>query len=196
MTAEPAPQPSDSGGVDPAVLARARIRVHGPVPVAASTMTHPGTRLLHDTGDRAWLLARTPDDALPSLLEEYDLALLPVERPGETRRALAAALRCCWTDLDDAPWPGQAAPLASVTQVFVRLARGDADLLGRWALGALRRLHESAWLQLDESRATVRLGPRLATWPEPSLGPLRDLVRRLPTPDRPETDLPGTELDR
>src|ERR1043166_9171373 len=99
-------------------------------------------------------------------------------RPAQTRRVLAAALRCCWTDLDAAPWPGRAAPIADALEVYVGMARGDADLMRRWALGDLRRLADTAWLLLDETAGTVRPGPRTATWPEESLGSLRDLLRR------------------
>jgi hypothetical protein len=122
------------------------------------------------------------------VIEEYDVAPVPVERSGETRRALAAALRCCWADLDGPAWPGVAAPIEQVTACYSELGRGDAELLARWALGALRRLAESGWLRLEPAdtpgrAGTVRLGPRVATWPDESLTPLRETLKRLPLPE-------------
>ncbi len=120
-----------------------------------------------------------PDGATPSLLEEYQVAPMAVERSGETRRVLAAALRCCWTDLSADPWPGTAATVDDVLSAYRALiGRGD-DLMRNWAVGALRRLHDSAWLEV--TGGLVRLGPRCASWPAASHAQLRELMRRLPT---------------
>ncbi len=119
-----------------------------------------------------------PDGATPSLLEEYQVAPMAVERSGETRRVLAAALRCCWTDLSADPWPGTAATVDDVLSAYRALiGRGD-DLMRNWAVGALRRLHDSAWLEV--TGGLVRLGPRCASWPAASHAQLRELMRRLP----------------
>lgn len=181
---------------DPAILARARLRMHGPMPVGPDAPAHAGLRQVPGHDERTWLLAGSPDGALPSLLEEYDLAPAPVERAGETRRVLAAVLRCCWVELDAHPWPGGAASIAAVSAVFADISRGDAELLGRWARGALRRLHDSSWVLLDERLGSVRLGPRIAAWPDASLGPLRELLHQLPLPERPAvTELPVETTD-
>ncbi|WP_020574830.1 hypothetical protein [Actinopolymorpha alba] len=185
--------------LDPGVLAWARWRSRGPQcasqPLAgmayvanggpAENPGHPedlGIAENPETAGDGWLLGTWPDGATPSLVAEYDVAPVPVERAGETRRVLAATLRCCWVDLDGSPWPGVTASVSSVATVFSGLARGPADLLPRWALGALRRLHDSGWVLLDETTATVRLGPRVATWPEDTLTPLRETLRRVPLP--------------
>jgi hypothetical protein len=167
--------------VDPAVLARARVRVLGPVAIGPADPAPAG--LIHASEpSRVWLLPAWPDGATPALLEEYQTAPPSMDRPGQARRVFAAALRCCWTDLDTAPWPGRTAAIAGALEVYTGMGRGDADLMRRWALGDLRRLADSGWLLLDEAAGTVRLGPRTATWPEDSLSSLRDLLRRLPQP--------------
>src|SRR5690606_37361357 len=48
--------------------------------------------------------------------------------------------------------------------------------------GALRRLHDSAWAVLSDG--IVSLGPRCALWPVESHAVLKDLVRRIPEPER------------
>lgn len=172
----------------PEVLARARARVRGPVAVPVTEPVPHGMTPAAD-GPRVWLLPVWPDGATPALLAEYDTAPMPMERAGTARRVLAAALRCCWTELDTAPWPGRIAAIADVLDVYVAMTRGAAlsergtaatDLMSRWAVGDLRRLADSGWLLLDEEAGTVRLGPRTAAWPEEGLSSLRDLVRRLP----------------
>nr|BFE81097.1 hypothetical protein GCM10020093_036980 [Planobispora longispora] len=93
---------------------------------------------------------------------------------------LAAALKCCWSDLTADPWPGAPAPVDDVLAAYRALiGRGD-DLMRNWAVGALRRLHDSAWLVVGDG--LVRLGPRCASWPAESHAQLRELVRRLPAP--------------
>lgn len=168
---------------EPALLL-ARARATGPFVVPADLAAPAGARTVPD-GDVAWLLSTGPDGATPGLLDEYEIERVPVERAGETRRALAAALRCCWIPLSGPPWPGVPSRLDQVTAVFAELSRGDATLLTRWGRGALRRLRDSAWLLLDEKQGTVRLGPRATSWATESeeiLTPLRELIRRLPEP--------------
>ncbi|MFC4911677.1 hypothetical protein [Actinomadura gamaensis] len=174
--------------VDAAVLARARARALGMPSQPVSEPTPSGLATASD-GERLWLLPAWPDGATPALLEEYDTAPMPMDRSGQARRVLAAALRCCWTRLDDAPWPGEAAPVPAVLEVYGGMSRGDAELARRWATGELRRLSDTGWLLLDEAAGVVRPGPRVALWADDSLGPLRDLLRRLPEP--PQGVLPG-----
>ncbi|WP_231333552.1 hypothetical protein [Actinomadura graeca] len=167
--------------VDPQVLARARARVLGTPVMAVSEPVPAGANGVSD-GTRVWLLPIWPDGATPALLEEYETAPMPLDRAGQARRVLAAALRCCWTRLDDAPWPGTPARVADVLEVYAGMSRGDADLARRWATGELRRLADTGWLLLDEPSGTLRAGPRVALWADQSLASLRDLLRRLPEP--------------
>lgn len=179
--------------VDPHVLARARGRVLGGPGVPASDPVPPGMVAATD-GARVWLLPEWPDGATPALLEEYETAPMPLDRAGQARRVLAAALRCCWTRLDDSPWPGEPATVADVLDVYANMSRGDTDLARRWATGELRRLSDTGWLLLDEAAGTVRPGARVALWPEGSLASLRDLLHRLPEPPRTETASAGSDL--
>ncbi|MGI8332225.1 hypothetical protein ACRYCC_19835 [Actinomadura scrupuli] len=167
--------------VDPGVLARARARVRGPVALSPADPTPAGMGRAPD-GARVWLLPSWPDGATPALLEEYQIGGFPLDRPGQVRRVFAAALRCCWDEPDGAPWPGRTAPIPAALEVYASMSRGDPGLMRRWALGELRRLADTGWLLLDEEAGSMRLGPRVATWPHESLGSLRDLVRRLPHP--------------
>ncbi|WP_232385114.1 hypothetical protein [Actinomadura violacea] len=167
--------------MDPQVLARARARVLGVPSVAAADPVPAGTAAATD-GDRVWLLPVWPDGATPALLDEYQTAPMPLDRAGQARRVLAAALRCCWTRLDDAPWPGTRATVAAVLDVYAGMSRGDADLARRWATGELRRLADTGWLLLDEKAGGVRLGPRVSLWAEHTLSSLRALLHRLPEP--------------
>ncbi|MEO3860668.1 hypothetical protein [Acrocarpospora sp. B8E8] len=150
-------------------------------------------------GEAALALAQWPDGATPSVLDEYQLPAFPVERSGETRRMLAACLRVCWTDLGSDPWPGAAVPVASVLTCYRALTGRPDDSTRSWAIGALRRLNDTAWITLtsglddiatrggrarlgDLTKAYVRLGPRCATWPADSHAQLRELMRRMPVP--------------
>ncbi|GAA2416598.1 hypothetical protein GCM10010191_28780 [Actinomadura vinacea] len=168
-------------GIDPEALARARARVVGLVPIPVSEPL-PGGMPAASDGEHAWPLPSWPDGATPAVLEEYEVAPVPLDRTGQARRVLAAALRCCWTRPDDAPWPGGTAAVAAVLEVYAGMSRGDPELARRWATGELRRLADTGWLLLDEEAGTVRPGPRVALWREETLGTLRDLLRRLPQP--------------
>ncbi|WP_433336837.1 hypothetical protein [Spirillospora sp. CA-294931] len=170
-----------SGDVEPGVLARARARVLGTPSIPVSAPVPAGMAAASDD-ERVWLLPVWPDGATPAVLEEYETAPMPLDRPGQARRVLAAALRCCWTRLDDAPWPGERASVGDVLSVYGGMSRGDPELARRWATGELRRLADTGWLLLDEEAGTVRPGPRVALWAEESLASLRDLLRRLPEP--------------
>ncbi|MFF3444753.1 hypothetical protein [Streptosporangium sp. NPDC002721] len=159
-------------------LAHIRARAGGPLPLGAGQAAPAGMARLGRGDGTGLALPVWPDGATPSLLEEYQVTPVAVERSGETRRVLAAALRCCWTDLSADPWPGGTATVDDVLSAYRALiGRGD-DLMRNWAVGALRRLHDSAWLEV--SGGLVRLGPRCASWPAASHAQLRELMRRLP----------------
>lgn len=140
-------------------------------------------RLVERGGERCWLLPRPPDDVTPAVLTELRMQAIPVEYPNVTRRVLAAALRCCWSDTRVSPWPGQPTTVREVLDVADQLvpARAEEPQL-RFGMGALRRLHANRWLDVDDETQRVCLGPRVATWPEPDLPALRELCEELPSP--------------
>ncbi|GAA2361085.1 hypothetical protein GCM10010404_13360 [Nonomuraea africana] len=162
-----------------AAYSHALARAAGPLPVAEGARTPPGMVRLAGLAVPVW-----PDGVTPSLLEEYQVSPPPVERSGETRRVLAACLKCCWADLSADPWPGVTAPVERVLDTYRALIGRTDDVMRNWAVGALRRLHDSSWVVMADG--FVRLGPRCATWPVESYGQLKELVRRLPEPERRE----------
>ncbi len=95
---------------------------------------------------------------------------------------LAAVLTCCWADQSTDPWPGEPAPMERVLDTYRALIGRSDDLMRNWAIGALRRLHDSAWIVMADG--IVSLGPRCALWPVESQSVLKDLVRRVPEPER------------
>ncbi|MFI9590323.1 hypothetical protein [Nonomuraea sp. NPDC052265] len=165
-------------------LAHARARSGGPLRLGAGVPAPAGMTRLTRPDSTGHALPVWPDGVTPSLLEEYQIAAVPVERAGETRRVLAATLKCCWNDLSVDPWPGDPAPVELVLDTYRALIGRTDDLMRNWARGALRRLHDSAWIVLDDG--VVTLGPRCALWPVESHAQLQELVRRLPEPERPE----------
>ncbi|GAA3023664.1 hypothetical protein [Streptosporangium longisporum] len=180
VTGSAAGEPSATGSVpERPDVAHVRARAGGPLRLGTGRPAPPGMARLGRGDGTGLALPVWPDGATPSLLEEYQVTPVAVERSGETRRVLAAALRCCWTDLSADPWPGVPVPVDDVLSAYRALiGRGD-DLMRNWAIGALRRLHDSAWLEVADGH--VRLGPRCASWPASSHAQLRELMRRLPS---------------
>ncbi|WP_246365692.1 hypothetical protein [Nonomuraea rhodomycinica] len=162
------------------VLARAG----GPLALGAGAAAPPGMLRLTRPDSTGQALPVWPDGVTPALLEEHQVAPVPVERSGETRRVLAACLKCCWTDHSIDPWPGEPAPVELVLATYRALIGRTDDLMRNWAIGALRRLHDSAWVVMADGLVT--LGPRCALWPVSSLAQLKELVRRIPEPERQE----------
>ncbi|MEQ4721447.1 hypothetical protein [Nonomuraea sp. B19D2] len=173
----------------PPAVAHVRARSGGPLWLDAGVPAPPGMVRLTRPDSTGQALSVWPDGVTPSLLEEYQVAPVPVERSGETRRVLAAVLKCCWTDLSVDPWPGEPAPMELVLDTYRALIGRTDDLMRNWAIGALRRLHDSAWVLMDDG--VVALGPRCALWPVESHAQLQELVRRLPDPERPELTVVG-----
>ncbi|WP_240506521.1 hypothetical protein [Thermoactinospora rubra] len=167
-------------GAGDAAVAHARVRAHGPLRLPAGAPAPEGMARLTFPDSTGLALGVWPDGATPALLEEHQVPPVPVERAGETRRVLAACLKCCWTDLSADPWPGSPAPLERVLGTYRALIGRTDDLMRNWAIGALRRLHDSAWIVLSDG--LVRLGPRCALWPVSAHAQLKELVRRLPEP--------------
>ncbi|WP_336205548.1 hypothetical protein [Nonomuraea sp. LPB2021202275-12-8] len=183
------------GGAGPAAdaVAHVRARSGGPLQLAAAVPAPAGMLRLSRPDYTGQALPVWPDGVTPSLLEEHQVAPMPVERSGETRRVLAAALRCCWTDHSTDPWPGDPAPMELVLDTYRALIGRTDDLMRNWAIGALRRLHDSAWIVMADG--IVSLGPRCALWPVESHSMLKDLVRRIPEPEhRPLTVVPDADL--
>ncbi|MEV0198516.1 hypothetical protein [Nonomuraea sp. NPDC050691] len=167
-------------GATPHVLARSG----GPLTLGAGAPAPPGMLRLTRPDSTGQALPVWPDGVTPALLEEHQVAPVPVERSGETRRVLAACLKCCWTDHSIDPWPGEPAPVELVLATYRALIGRTDDLMRNWAVGALRRLHDSAWVVMADGLVT--LGPRCALWPVSSLAQLKELVRRIPEPERQE----------
>nr|WP_236714932.1 hypothetical protein [Nonomuraea pusilla] len=170
--------------MNPSALAHARARSCGPLPLGPGAPAPAGMTRLTRADSTGQALPAWPDGATPSLLEEYQVPPVAVERSGETRRVLAAVLKCCWTDLSVDPWPGVPAPVELVLDTYRALIGRTDDLMRNWAVGALRRLHDSAWVAVHDG--LVSLGPRCALWPVESHAQLQELVRRIPEPDRAE----------
>ncbi|MGW0805417.1 hypothetical protein [Nonomuraea sp. NPDC002799] len=166
-----------------------RARSGGPLWLGAEDAAPPGMARLTRPDSTGQALPVWPDGVTPSILDEYQVAPIPVERSGETRRVLAAALKCCWSDLSADPWPGTPAPVELVLDTYRALIGRADDLMRNWAIGALRRLHDSAWIVMDDG--VVFLGPRCALWPVESYAQLQELVRRLPEPERAELTVVG-----
>ncbi|MEU7744008.1 hypothetical protein [Nonomuraea sp. NPDC049158] len=159
-----------------------RARSGGPLRLGAGVAAPPGMLRLTRPDSTGQALPVWPDAATPSLLDEYQVPPVPVERSGETRRVLAATLKCCWSDLSVDPWPGTPAPAELILDTYRALIGRADDLMRNWAIGALRRLHDSAWIVMSDG--VVSLGPRCALWPVESHAQLKELVRRIPTPEQ------------
>lgn len=170
-------------------VAHARVRSGGPARLGAGVAAAPGMLRLTRPDSTGEAVPVWPDGVTPSLLDEHQVPPVSVERSGETRRVLAAVLKCCWRDQSVDPWPGEPAPVELVLDTYRELIGRTDDLMRNWARGALRRLHDSAWIVVDDG--VVLLGPRCALWPVESHAQLQELVRRLPEPERPELTVVG-----
>ncbi|GAA2894060.1 hypothetical protein GCM10020220_100100 [Nonomuraea rubra] len=173
-----------------AAVSHALVRAHGPVRLGAGVLAAPGMIRLtrpDSTGDALPVWARRGDAVRCWTSTRWRPC--PWRRSGETRRVLAAVLKCCWTDLSVDPWPGDPAPVELVLDTYRELIGRTDDLMRNWARGALRRLHDSAWVVMDDG--VVLLGPRCALWPVEAHAQLQELVRRLPEPERPELTVVG-----
>ncbi|MFC7099774.1 hypothetical protein ACFQQB_04345 [Nonomuraea rubra] len=118
-----------------AAVSHALVRAHGPVRLGAGVLAAPGMIRLTRPDSTGDALPVWPDGVTPSLLDEHQVAPVPVERSGETRRVLAAVLKCCWTDLSVDPWPGDPAPVELVLDTYRELIGRTDDLMRNWARG-------------------------------------------------------------
>ncbi|MBT8226451.1 MAG: hypothetical protein HKP61_03545 [Dactylosporangium sp.] len=179
--------PTERGhGMDEAVMWLARTRASGPVRVPSTVRTPAGLRrLVERDGQHVWIMPTPPDQVTPAVLRELRLAAITTEQPNETNRVLAAALRCCGAASAASPWPGTPAAVEDVLNVLTQLVPGRAvEATHRLATAGLRRLRTAEWLLISEDETTLRLGPRVATWPQADLPTLRELCRQLPSPRR------------
>lgn len=97
----------------------------------------------------------------------------------------AAALRACWIDPDEHPYPGRTVPKQQILDAVGTLGplRGVAvDGIGmlRHQKAALPKLRAAGFLA-DTADEQVRLGPRVAIWSEQEIAALRHTYDRMPT---------------
>ena len=91
--------------------------------------------------------------------------------------ALAACLGLCWSDRDDAPYPGVAVAVDRVLEVTGALGADRAH-----TLGAIR--HELSLSGLVElAHGEVNLGPAIAAWTDAQVDTLRRFADILPGAD-------------
>ncbi len=176
----------------------ARARAAGLQRVAPSASGPPGMRrLVEADAAGVWLLPLVPEGAGPTVPAEFGLAATAVEQPNDTARALAACLRCCWSEPSGSPWPGVVASWAQVSSVFRMITDNRDERYSNIALVAgVRRLAGSGWLRWSEATREVQLGPRVAAWSDPELSTLRELWRLIPNVDKVVDNGPGgVEID-
>lgn len=118
--------------------------------------------------------------------EDVELVGICQERGGTHREAspsvllmLGACLRACWTDVDQAPYPGVAvaeeevlAALVSPDAVPVRTGIAQHAPTAPYR-SALRILRACGYLVADAGDGLVRLGPMVASWSERDVAELR-----------------------
>jgi hypothetical protein len=97
----------------------------------------------------------------------------------------AAALRACWIDPDEHPYPGRAVPENQILAAVGTLGplRGVAvDGIGmlRHQKGALPKLRAAGYLAADPD-GRVRLGHRVTVWSEREAATLRHVYEQMPT---------------
>ncbi|MFE3081911.1 hypothetical protein ACFXGM_00300 [Streptomyces albidoflavus] len=174
-------------GDDAYLLARARALRVVLVPDEAYVLQHLG-RAAEAVGRR--LVALAAVDGAAGLLvawgQDVELAGAGQERGGTHREAspsvllmLGACLRACWTDVEQAPYPGTAAAeedvLAAVVPPDAMTARTGIAQFAVTApyRKALRVLRACGHLAADAGDGMVRLGPVVAAWPERDVDELR-----------------------
>ncbi|MFI5959841.1 hypothetical protein [Cryptosporangium sp. NPDC051539] len=168
--------------VEEAALWAARARAEGPLSVPPGAPAPDGfVRLVEPGVTRAWWVPVGPDAVTPAALRDLRLTVPTLTHPNEAARVLAGCLRCCWTDLGSAPWPGRAATVEAVLTVLTELLpTRSPEMHQRFAAEALRQLADAGWLHWHEPTGVVRLGPRVVMWPASDVEALRELCRTMP----------------
>ena len=129
-----------------------------------------------------------------------DSGVVRIDPSLETVLTFAAALRACWLDESEHPFPGMDAEVESILEARAILGtlsgsdgndRRSAEFHRK---GALRRLRAAGYLCGTE--ATVRLGPRVAAWSQGQVDALRAVYEQFPVaPDTSRAASTGEEPD-
>jgi hypothetical protein len=181
------------GAPSPTALALARMRVLGSTAVydrqtlatLETAATQAGRQLIEVTTEDsiatevtlAWVDGSEP-------VAGGDSGVVRSDPTAETALTFAAALRACWLDPSENPFPGVARPVESVLEARAILGTlsGSDGNDGRAAefhrKGALRRLREAGYLAGTDT--AIRLGPRVAAWSEGQVNVLRTIYQQLP----------------
>ncbi len=189
-----------TGQVSETTLALARMRAAGSSPLTGdrhrlsaleAAAERAGRRLVDVTADDStvlevalgWVEGSEP-------VAGGDSGVVRVDPSVETVLTFAAALRACWLDESEHPFPGAVADVESVLEARAILGTlsGSDSNDGRSAelhrKGALRRLRAGGYLTGTET--IVRLGPRVAAWSEGQVDALRAVYEQFPV-------APGTD---
>ncbi|MGW0853699.1 hypothetical protein [Streptomyces sp. NPDC002690] len=174
-------------GDDAYLLARARALRVVPVPDEADVLQRLGRAA--EAVERRLVALAAGDGAEGFLVvwgQDVELAGAGQERSGTHREAspsvllmLGACLRACWTDVEQAPYPGTAAAeedviAAVVPPDAVTVRAGIAHYAPTAPYRkALRMLRACGYLAADAGDGMVRLGPVVAAWPERDVDELR-----------------------
>lgn len=175
-------------------LALARMRVAGSSPLTGDRRTMSALEAAAEGAGRRLVDVTTEDSTTLEVALGWvegsepvaggDSGVVRVDPPGETVLTFAAALRACWLDASEHPFPGAAAGVDTVLEARAILGTlsGSDGNDGRSAefhrKGALRRLRAAGYLSGTET--TVRLGPRVATWSEGQVEVLRAVYEQFP----------------
>jgi hypothetical protein len=161
------PQPRPTGEFDLAAL-------HAAAGRAGRTLVDlPGNRIT-----LGWLDGSEP-------VAGADTGVIRIEPHDWLLLVFAAALRACWVEPDEHPYPGRAVPEAQILAAVGTLGplRGvAADGIGMWRhqKAALPKLRGGGLLT-DTADGDLRLGPRVAVWSEREIGALRHVYEQMPT---------------
>lgn len=180
---------------DSTALMLAHMRATGTIPRPLTPVALTALRSATERAGRRLVEMSTPEGELLALgwqdgLEPVAGGDTGVERVSPSPvlvLTFAAALRACWPDQADHPYPGVVATESDVLAAVASLgpltstSSEGADGAGaeRHRKGALRRLRDAGYLVGDD--LTVRLGPVVATWSDANVRALRGVYDQLPT---------------
>ncbi|MFG2227703.1 hypothetical protein [Streptomyces sp. NPDC048644] len=179
---------------DAYLLARARALRVVPVPHEAEALRDLGRAA--EAVERRLVPVGLADGGAGLLMawgQDVELVGVGQERGGTHREAspsvllmLGACLRACWTDVDQAPYPGVAvaekevlAALVPPDAVTVRTGIAQHAPTAPYRT-ALRILRACGYLAPDAGDGMVRLGPVVASWAEQDVAELRRSYLFLP----------------
>lgn len=195
-------------------MALARLRVTGTRALSGDRREHAMLDAAAGRAGRRLVEVTTPESTTVTVTLGWvegsepvaggDSGVVRTEMPDELVLTFASALRACWPDPDDVPFPGHWASAEAVlgARAIMGTLSGSDGNDGRSAefhrKGALRRLREAGCLVGDEQQ--VRLGPIVATWSEEQVNVLRAVYEQLPVaPEFPTIsvamDFPDSPVD-